>query len=57
MGSSGPVGLNMLAIDKAMDDYNVHKSERIDFSSTVRSIANMVFSFQAEKAERELKRK
>ena len=57
MGPSGPVGLNMLAIEQGMDDYNIPNEERVDFSSTVRSIANMVFNFQAEKAEQELKKK
>lgn len=57
VGPSGPVGLNMLAIDLAMDDYKISQDERIDFSSTVRNIANMVFNFQAEKAEQDLKKK
>lgn len=52
MGPSGPVALDLIAIEKAMDVYHIDEDERIDFSITVRKIANTVFSAQAEEAER-----
>ena len=57
MGSSGPVALNMLAVELAMNNYHIDEEEKIDFSSTVRSIANMVYNFQAKKAEQDAKKK
>ena len=56
MGPEGPVALNMLAIDQAMNDYNVDKDERVEFSSTVRSIANMIFAAQIEEANKKRKK-
>jgi hypothetical protein len=55
MGPNGPVGLNMLAIEQGMKDYNIDKDEKIDFSYTVRRIANIIFSLQADKMAREMK--
>ncbi len=57
MGPGGPVGLNMLAINQAMDDYSVAQDERVDFSITVRRIANLIISAQAEEAARKAKQK
>lgn len=57
MGPGGPVGLNMLAIDQAMNDYFVDQEERIDFSITVRRIANLIISLQAEEAAEKAKQK
>ncbi len=56
MGPSGPVGLNMLAINQAMDDYNIDDDERVDFSFTVRKIAGTIISEQMDEAERKAKK-
>ncbi len=57
MGPSGPVGLNMLAIEQAMIDYKIDDDEKIEFSYTVRRIANLIFSWQAEEAHEKSKQK
>jgi len=57
MGPGGPVGLNMLAVDLAMGDYHIAQDEKIDFSTKVRRIANIIISERAEEAESERKRK
>ena len=57
MGSSGPVALNGIFINQAMDDYQIDQDERILFSSTVRRIANIIFSAWAEDAAKKMKSK
>ena len=56
MGPGGPVALCMLAVNQAMDDYQIDKEEKIEFSLKVRRIANVIISAQAEEAAEELKR-
>ena len=48
MGPSGPVALKMTSIREGMDDYHIDADERIEFSATVRRIANIIFTAQAE---------
>ena len=50
MGPSGPIGLNMLAVNQAMKDYGVAEDEVIDFSMTVRRIAGIIISTQMQEA-------
>lgn len=57
MGPSGPVGLNMLAINQGMEDYNVDQDEKIEFSLKTRRIANVIISARAEEADRKSKQK
>ena len=57
MGSNGPVSLNGLFIDSAMRLYKVDEDEQILFSSTVRKIAQIIYSAQAEERAEELKKK
>lgn len=57
MGPQGPVALDMRAINQAMDDYNIDPDERIEFSTVVRRIANIIFSAQAKKHADEMRRK
>ena len=57
MGEGGPVALNMLAINQAMQDYHVDDDEKIEFSLKVRKIAYVVISSQMEEAQQRAKRK
>lgn len=56
MGPSGPVALNGMFINQAMEDYNIDHDERVEFSLAVRRIANIIFSAQAEEAAEKMKR-
>jgi hypothetical protein len=57
MGPDGPVALQMKSIDKGMDDYHVDQDERIEFSMTVRKIAHIIFSAQAEERVEKMQQK
>jgi len=55
MGYGGPVALNGMFINQAMDDYRIDESERIEFSLRVRQIARIIFNAQAKEAAEKLK--
>jgi len=57
MGPMGPVALNSLAVKDAMRDFNVDPEEYLDFSSTVRRIASVIFNARLEKAREEMESK
>jgi len=57
MGANGPVALNMLAINQAMQDYHIDDDEKIEFSLKVRKIAYVIISSQMDEAEQKAKHK
>ena len=59
MGPGGPVGLNMLSVNQAMNDYHIKPEERILFSQKAREIASIVIAEQHEeqRVKREQERK
>lgn len=57
MGEGGPVGLNMLAINQAMQDYQIDEDEKVEFSLKVRQIAYVVISSRMEEAAQRAKQK
>ncbi len=57
MGPGGPVALDMLAVELAMNYYHIDQEERIEFSLKVRKIANIVFTLQAEDLAQKMKQK
>lgn len=57
MGPVGAVGLNLIAVDKVMDYFDIPNCERIEFQSKVQLIANKVLATQHADAERRAKQK
>lgn len=55
MGPGGAVGLNLLAVDKAMDYYGVAEDERLEFAAKVKTITSLVLSisYREQEAKRE----
>ena len=51
VGAGGAIGLNLLAVDKAMDYLEVPSDERADFYDRVRTIASKVLSLQYKDQE------
>lgn len=55
ISAGGPVGLNLLAVDRAMDYFNIDQSERLEFYETVRYLSSIIISKQLEKQEADRK--
>lgn len=55
VGGGGAIGLNFLAVDRAMDYFDIDQEERIDFYEHVRLIASVVLDRQYK--DQESKRK
>lgn len=55
VGPGGAIGLNFLAVDRAMEYFEIDKEERIEFYEKVRELASIVLSLQHK--EQEAKRK
>ena len=51
VGAGGAIGLNLLAVDKAMDYLEVPGDERADFYEKVRTVAAKVLNLQHKEAE------
>lgn len=56
MGPSGPVALNMLAIELVLDQLSVEKIERRDLHQLVQSLAGSLLKKQYEVAEAKRKK-
>ena len=57
MGSGGAIGLSFLAVDRAMDYFEVDLDERVEFYDKVRTIAAIVLTEQYKQREAEMKAK
>ncbi len=57
MGPGGAVGLNLLAVDKVLDYFDVPNDERLEFQMKVQTIANKVLATQHADAERKSNQK
>lgn len=58
MGPAGPVGLNDVSINHAMDTYfEVDKKEKLQLSQNVRRFCGMILKEKSKKMEQESKRK
>ena len=55
VSAGGAIGLNLIAVDKAMDYFNIDQDERVEFYEKVRLIAGKVLSLQYK--DQEAKRK
>jgi len=53
IGSGGAVGINLLAVDKAMDYFEVDMDERAHFFNQVRTITSIVLSEQYKEQEQQ----
>jgi len=50
-GGGGAIAINFLAVDRAMDYFEVDLDERVEFYENVRSVASEVLRLQHEEAE------
>ena len=57
MGPSGGIGLNLLAVDRAMDFFEIDEGERKEFYSVVRRICSEVLQVQYKDQEAKMKAK
>ena len=57
MGPGGAIGLSFLAVDRAMDYFEVDLDERVEFYDKVRTIAAIVLTEQYKQREAEMKAK
>ena len=55
IGPDGPVALNLLAVNQAMEDFNIDKDERIEFSLAVRGIATIIYGEVAQERLEKIK--
>ena len=55
MGPGGAIGLNFLAVDRAMDYFEVDPDERVEFYDKVRTIAAIVLTEQYKQRDAEMK--
>ena len=55
MGPGGAIGLNFVAVDRAMDYFEVDLDERVEFYDKVRTIAAIVLTEQYKQREAESK--
>lgn len=53
LGAGGPVALNFLAVDRAMDYFEVDPDERVEFYEKVRGISRGVLDKRFEQQEQE----
>ncbi len=51
VSAGGAVALNLLAVDKAMDYFEIDLEERSDFYEKVRTVAAKVLNLQHKEAE------
>lgn len=51
VGPGGAVGLSFLAVDRAMDYFEINQDERVDFWNKVRTLAAGVLARQHKAAE------
>ena len=54
ISSGGAIGLNFLAVDRAMDYYEIDQDERLEFYEKVRLIASTVLDLQHQAAKAEM---
>lgn len=54
ISNNGAIGLNFLAVDRAMDYYEIDQDERLEFYEKVRLIASTVLELQHQAAKAEL---
>lgn len=57
MGPSGAIGLNLLAVDRAMDFFEIDDDERKEFYSVVRRICSDVLHEQNLEQQAKMKQK
>ena len=57
MGPGGAIGLSFLAVDRAMDYFEVDLDERVEFYDKVRTIAAIILTEQYKQREAEMKAK
>ena len=57
MGPGGAIGLNFVAVDRAMDYFEVDLDERVEFYDKVRTLAAIVLTEQYKQREAEMKAK
>jgi len=53
MGPGGAIGLNFLAVDRAMDYFHIDEDERVEFWLKVNHISSTVLNERHKEAEEE----
>lgn len=57
VGGGGAIAINFLAVDRAMDYFEIDLDERVEFYDNIRSLVSQVLVFQRQDSEAEEKRK
>jgi hypothetical protein len=55
IGGAGAVAINFLAVDRAMDYFNIAMDERVEFYEKVRLLSSTVLSLQHREQDEKMK--